>query len=55
MVKNSKSTIHISGQLGINVETGKLVQGGLEFEFKQIMKNMEAILSKTGGNLEYLF
>ena len=54
MVTDSKSTIHISGQLGINVETGKLVQGGLEAEFKQIMKNMEAILSKTGGNLKYL-
>ncbi len=42
--------IFISGQGGINPETGKLVEGGIEAETKQAMKNIEAILKEAGSD-----
>ena len=46
--------MHISGQLGINPKTGKLVDGGIVEEFEQIMENVKAIISESGGTLEYV-
>ena len=46
--------MHVSGQLGINPKTGKLVDGGIVKEFEQIMENVNAIISETGGTLEYV-
>ena len=40
--------VFISGQGGINPETGKLVEGGVEAETLQAMKNIEAILKEAG-------
>lgn len=40
--------LFISGQGGINPETGKLVEGGVEAETLQAMKNIEAILKEAG-------
>ena len=36
--------IFCSGQLGINPETGKIVEGGVIEEAKQVFKNIEAVL-----------
>jgi 2-iminobutanoate/2-iminopropanoate deaminase len=33
-----------SGQIGINTETGKLAEGGIQEQAKQVMKNLGAIL-----------
>ena len=55
LVKNASKTIHISGQLGIDVTTGKLVEGGIEAEFEQIMQNIKAILTQAeGANFDHL-
>jgi 2-iminobutanoate/2-iminopropanoate deaminase len=43
--------MHISGQLGINPESGKLVSGGIQPEVTQIFENMKHILAEVGGNL----
>lgn len=40
--------VYISGQGGINPETGKIVEGGVEKETEQAMKNIEAILKEAG-------
>eukprot|EP00093_Oithona_nana_P009773 09773.XXX_567688_568082_1 [CDS] Oithona nana genome sequencing. len=52
LVKNSSKTLHVSGQLGINPQTGNLVDGGIIEEFKQIMKNVTAIINESGMVLE---
>ena len=46
--------MQISGQLGIDAKTGKLVHGGIESEFEQIMKNINAILTKAESKLGYV-
>jgi len=44
--------IFCSGQLGVDPSTGKLVEGGVEAQAKQIFKNIEAVLKEAGAKLE---
>ena len=44
--------VFLSGQGGINPETGKLVEGGVTEEAKQIMKNIGAVLEAAGAGFE---
>lgn len=37
--------VYFSGQLGINPSTGKIVDGGIEAETRQVFANIEALLS----------
>lgn len=43
--------LYISGQIPVNPETGKLVEG-IEKETHQVMKNLEAILTESGMTLK---
>lgn len=43
--------IFVSGQLGINPETAKLVAGGVEKEAQQALENMKNILLQAGSDL----
>jgi len=40
--------LFISGQIPINPETGKIVEGGISDQTEQVMKNIEAILKEAG-------
>lgn len=40
--------LFLSGQVGIDPETGKLVEGGIETQACQIFKNITAILAAVG-------
>jgi 2-iminobutanoate/2-iminopropanoate deaminase len=40
--------LFISGQIPINPETGKIVDGGIVEQTEQVMKNIEAILNEAG-------
>ncbi len=42
----SGDTVYLSGVLGIVPETGKLAEGGIEAQTRQVLKNMSAILSE---------
>jgi len=44
----SENTLYISGQVPINPTTGKLIDGGIKEQTKQVMKNIEAILIEAG-------
>jgi len=46
--------LFISGQLGIDPERGRLVEGGIEEQTKMALKNIEAILSEVGSNMDAL-
>ncbi len=37
-----------SGQIGINPETGNVVEGGIEQETHQVFKNLKAVLNEAG-------
>jgi 2-iminobutanoate/2-iminopropanoate deaminase len=46
--------LFLSGQVGLDPATGKLVEGGIEAQTRQAMKNLEAVLQSQGlgfGNL----
>jgi 2-iminobutanoate/2-iminopropanoate deaminase len=40
-----------SGQLGIDPESGSLVEGGVEAEARQTLENIAAVLGDCGGGL----
>ena len=40
--------LFLSGQIGIDPETGKLVEGGVEAQTRRIFKNMAAVLAAAG-------
>ena len=46
--------IFCSGQLGINPETGKIVEGGVIEEAKQVFKNIAAVLEEAGSSMNHV-
>jgi 2-iminobutanoate/2-iminopropanoate deaminase len=40
-----------SGQIPLNPETGKLVDGDISAQAKQVMSNLKAVLKEAGGDL----
>ena len=48
----SVGTAYLSGVLGIVPETGKLADGGVEAQARQVMENLRAILSELGCSME---
>lgn len=44
--------IFLSGQVGLDPETMKLVDGGVEAQTKQIFKNIKAVLVEAGATLQ---
>jgi 2-iminobutanoate/2-iminopropanoate deaminase len=44
--------VFVSGQLGIDPETGQVVEGGIGPQTEQVMKNLAAILEEAGTGLD---
>src|SRR5262250_3877501 len=44
--------VFASGQLGLDVKTGKLVPGGIAAETRQVCENLEAVLEAAGSSLD---
>ncbi len=45
-------TIYISGQIPVDPSIGKVVEGGVEEQTHQVLKNMKAILEEAGIGFE---
>lgn len=43
--------VFTSGQVGVDPETGKLVEGGIQGQTAQVMKNLQTILGEAGLTL----
>ena len=41
--------VYTSGQIALDPATGKLVEGGIEAETKQVLDNLAAVLAAAGG------
>lgn len=52
IIYNYEYTMEISGQIGLDPKTGKLVEGGIEAETKQALSNIEGILSEVNWGFE---
>ncbi len=48
----SGNTLYISGQIPLNPETGKLVEGDIKKETRQSMENLKVILEEAEMNFE---
>ena len=46
--------LFLSGQVGIDPQTGKLVDGGVDAQARQVLKNIAAILAAVGLDFSYL-
>ena len=45
------NTIHVSGQLPIDAETGEFVPGGIKEQLHQVFKNLRYILEEAGYSM----
>ena len=43
--------VFASGQLGIDPKTGRLAQGGIQAETRQVCENLKAVLEAAGSSL----
>jgi 2-iminobutanoate/2-iminopropanoate deaminase len=48
------SFIFTAGQLGIIPETGNIIEGGIESETRQALKNIQQILEEAGSSLDLI-
>ena len=44
--------VFASGQLGLDVKTGKLAEGGIAAETRQVCENLKFVLEAAGSSLE---
>lgn len=44
--------VFLAGQIGIEPKSGKLVEGGIEAETEQVLKNIEAVLKASKSDFE---
>lgn len=45
-------TVYVSGQTGVDPETGEMVEGGVEAETRQALENVSAILAAAGTSFD---
>ncbi|HHI79610.1 MAG TPA: RidA family protein [Planctomycetes bacterium] len=41
-----------SGQIGLDPETGEFVEGGVEAQARQVLRNLEAVLQAGGSSMD---
>jgi reactive intermediate/imine deaminase len=46
------TTLYLSGQLGVDPETGQLVSGGVGAETRRIMQNIQETLRRHGSSMD---
>ena len=44
--------VFLSGQVGLDPATGKLVAGGVEAQARQVFRNLRAVCQAAGGDLD---
>ena len=44
--------LFLSGQIGLDPQTGELVPGGIEAQTERVLRNLEAVLRAGGGSLD---
>ena len=51
ILTENKYRLELGGQIGLNPQTGKLVEGGVSSQTEQTLKNIEGVLSELGWTL----
>ena len=45
------STVYLSGQIGLDPQSGQMVEGGFDAQVHRAIRNMKAVIEAAGGNL----
>lgn len=48
------NTLYVSGQIALDQQTGQLVQGDIQTETHQVMKNLQFILQEAGMDFSHV-
>jgi 2-iminobutanoate/2-iminopropanoate deaminase len=48
----AENTLYVSGQIAVDPATGKLIDGGIEEQTRQALKNLKNVVEKAGYSLE---
>lgn len=46
------NTLYVSGQIAVDQTTGKLIEGGIEEQTRQVLKNLKNVIEKAGYSKE---
>jgi len=46
------NTLYVSGQIAVDQSTGKLVEGKIEEQTRQVLKNLKNVIEKSGYSME---
>jgi 2-iminobutanoate/2-iminopropanoate deaminase len=46
------NTLYVSGQIGVDQATGKLVEGKIEEQTRQVLKNLKNVIEKAGYSMD---
>ena len=46
------STLYVSGQIALDQATGKLIEGKIEEQTRQVLKNLKNVMEKAGYSME---
>jgi 2-iminobutanoate/2-iminopropanoate deaminase len=49
---NVNNTLYVSGQIAVDQATGKLIEGGIEAQTRQVLKNLRNVIEKGGYAME---
>ena len=49
-----KGLLFLTGQVGKNHKTGKVAEGGIEAETKQVLNNIKDVLDANGSDMEHV-
>lgn len=44
-------TVYVSGQIALDPKSGELINGSLKIETRQVLKNLDAILTASGSSI----
>ena len=47
----ASNMLFVSGQIGVDQSTGKLVEGGFEAQTRQVLKNLKNVIEKAGYSM----
>jgi 2-iminobutanoate/2-iminopropanoate deaminase len=48
----AENTLYVSGQIAVDPSTEKLIEGGIEEQTRQVLKNLKNVIEKAGYNME---
>ena len=48
----ANNTLYVSGQIGVDQATGKLVEGKIEEQTRQVLKNLKNVIEKAGYSMD---